>query len=219
MSHWTSREEDEYAPKGLPAPLPEGERLLWQGSPPTRPFLKRIFHTHLVVCYVGVLLGWSLVSGLGSGDLASAGFVALRFAVLAGGALGVLALVSWALSRKTTYTITTKRVVFEYGAAFEKTLQIPFTKIASADVATFADGTADLVLTLTPETKISYLLLWPNARPWHISRPLPAMRAVADGAAVAQILARALSAAAGTAPIAIRDHAAAERPASVAAAA
>ena len=219
MSHWTQREEDEVAPRGLPAPLPEGEKVLWQGSPPVRPFLKRIFHTHGVVCYVGVLLGWALVSGVQSGDLAGAGMAALRFAGLAGGALGLFAAIGWALARKTTYTITSKRVVFEFGAAFEKTLQIPFTKIASAEVATFADGTADLVLTLTPETKIAYLLLWPNARPWHISRPLPAMRAVPDGAAVAQILARALAASAGTAPVAIMDHAAAERPASVAAAA
>ena len=219
MSHWTSRDEDEYAPKGLSAPLPEGERMLWQGSPPTRPYLKRIFHTHFVVCYVGVLLGWALVSGLRSGDIFGAGKAALIFAALAGGALGVLALVSWALSRSTTYTITTRRVVFEFGAAFEKTLQIPFTKIASADVATYADGTADLVLTLTPDNKISYLLLWPNAKPWHISNPLPAMRAVPDGAAVAQILARALAASAGTQPVAIVDQATAERPSQVAAAA
>jgi hypothetical protein len=219
MSHWTHREEDQFSPKGLPAPLPEGERMLWQGSPPPRAYLKRIFHAHLVVCYVGVLLGWSLVAGLQAGDLAGASMAALRFALLAGGALGILALVSWALARSTTYTITTQRVVIEYGAAFEKTLQIPFTKIVSADVATQSDGTGDLVLTLTPETKISYLLLWPNARPWRLSHPQPAFHAVSDGAAVAQILARALAAASGTPPLAMVDRAVAERPNSVAAAA
>jgi hypothetical protein len=219
MSHWTHRDEDEYAPRGLPGPLPDGEKLLWQGSPPVRPFLKRIFHTHAVVCYVGILLGWSLVSGIESGDIAGAAVAILRFAGLAGGALGILAGVSWALARSTTYSITTRRVVIEFGAAFEKTLQIPFTKIASASVATQHDGTGDIVLTLMADTKIAYLLLWPNARPWHFSKPEPALRAIPDCAAVAQILSRALAASAGLPPVALVDHAAVERPASVAAAA
>ena len=217
MSHWTHREEDHYSPKGLPAPLPEGERMLWQGSPPPKAYLKRIFHAHLVVCYVGVLLGWSLVAGFQSGDFAGASMAALRFAAMAGGALGVLGLVAWALARSTTYTITTQRVVIEYGAAFEKTLQIPFTKIVAAEVATQADGTGDIVLTLTPDTKISYLLLWPNARPWRVTQPQPAFRAVAEGAAVAQILARALAASAGIAPVAIVEQAVSARPNSLAA--
>ena len=219
MSHWTHREEDHYSPKGLPAPLPEGERILWQGSPPVKPYLKRIFHAHLVVCYVGVLLGWSLVAGFQSGDLAGAAMAALRFACMAGGALGILAGVAWALARSTTYTITTARVVMEFGAAFEKTVQIPFAKIASASVATQHDGTGDLVMTLLPDAKVSYLLMWPNVRPWHVSRPEPAFRAVENGAAVAQILGRALAASAGLPPVTLVDQAVAQRPDSVRAAA
>ena len=219
MSHWTSREEDHYSPKGLPAPLPEGERMLWQGSPPAKAFLKRIFHAHAVVCYVGVLLGWALVAGFESGDVAGASMAALRFAALAGGALAILAAVAWAQARSTIYTITTQRVVMEFGAAFEKTVQIPFSKVASASVATQHDGTGDLVLTLLPDAKVSYWVMWPNVRPWRLSHPEPAFRAVPDAAAVAQILGRALAASAGLPPVALVDQAAVERPSHVAAAA
>ena len=219
MNHWTQREEEDVAPKGLPAPLPAGERILWQGSPPLRPFLRRIFHTHLVVVYVGVLLGWALVAGAQAGNLPGAAWAALIFALLAGGALGLLGAVGWALARSTTYTITTARVVLEFGAAFEKTLQIPFTKIAAADVAAHADGTADIVLRLNKGNKIAYLLLWPYARPWHFSQPQPSLRAVPDGVAVAQLLGRALAAHAGQPAQAVADAPAASTQGPVAAAA
>ena len=49
---------------------------------------------------------------------------------------------------------------------------------------------------MTEGDKVAYLLLWPHARPWRLSKPEPMLRAVPDAARVAAILARALAAAA-----------------------
>ena len=49
--------------KGLPGPLPAGDRLLWQGRPAWRALAQRIFHVKVVAAYVGLLLGSCLVVG------------------------------------------------------------------------------------------------------------------------------------------------------------
>jgi hypothetical protein len=192
-------------PKGLPAPLPAGERILWQGAPQTRPFLKQIFYTRAVMAYVGILLAWCLVSGAQSGNVAGALLACAKFGGLAGGAVALLAGLAWLLARSTTYTITTQRLIIEYGAAMEKTVQIPFASIASADFAAQPDGTGDIVFTLVPGQKINYIMLWPHVRPWHMTTAEPSLRAIADASAVANTLSRALAAAAGTAPVPLRD--------------
>ena len=205
--------------KGLPAPLPEGERVLWQGAPQTLPFLKQIFYTRAVVIYVGVLIGWCLVSGVQSGNLAWAMLACLKFGSLAAGALLLLAGLAWLMARSTTYTITSKRVMIEYGAAMEKTVQIPFTAIASADLAAQPDGTGDVVFSLVAGQKVNYMLLWPHVRPWHMSVTEPSLRAVGNVHQVAQILSRALAASAGTMPVALSGQLQASRPSHVAEAA
>jgi hypothetical protein len=205
--------------KGIPAPLPEGERVLWQGTPDTLPFLKQVFHTRMVLTYVGILLGWSLISGATSGNMIGAIIGCAKFGGLAAAALVLLGGLAWLLARSTTYTITSARIIIEYGAAMEKTVQIPFTAIASADLTTRPDGTGDLVLTLVEDQKINYIMLWPHVRPWHMSVTEPSLRSIGNATSVAQLLGRALAASAGTVPVAIMQDAAIERDATVRAAA
>jgi len=192
-------------PKGIPAPLPAGERILWQGAPQTRPFMKQIFYTRVVMAYVGILLGWCLVSGAESGNITGALVACAKFGSLAGGAVALLAGLAWLLARSTTYTITTQRLIIEYGAAMEKTVQIPFTAIAAADFATQPDGTGDIVFTLVPGQKVNYVMLWPHVRPWRMTNAEPSLRAIADASAVANTLSRALAASAGTSPVPLMD--------------
>jgi len=187
----------------LQHPLPEGERILWQGAPQTRPLLRQIFRTNLVVAYVGLLLGWCLVDGARAGDLAGAGAAALRFGLLAGGALVLLAGVTRTIARTTTYTITNRRVLLEFGAAFEKTLQIPFRCIDQVGQRTHDDGTADIVLTLGGGQRVNYVAMWPHVRPWRLAVPQPMLRAVPNGLDVAHLLGRAMAADAGMAPVAL----------------
>ncbi len=207
------------APWGLVAPLPAGERILWQGAPRPWSFLKQIFHPQLLLLYVAGLLGWCLAAGLRDGDMLHAAIVAAKFAGMSAAALAMLAGLARLQAGSTTYTITSRRVVITFGAALDKTLQIPFASIAAAGVRAHADGTADLVLTLRPGERANYLLLWPNARPWKLYPAEPMLRAVRDGQAVAQILGRALAADAGVAPVAVTDVPQAASDATVAAAA
>ena len=181
---------------GLPEPLPEGERLLWQGAPDWRALALRTFHGRLVAGYFAVLLAWVVVSSLYDG--ASVGRIAVAlgwFGALALTTLGLIMLFAWLTARTTTYTITSRRVVLDYGIALTLTLNLPFKRVSAAGMKQFRDGTADLPLTMAEGDKLSYLMLWPHARPWRIGRPEPMLRAVPDGATVAAILVPALAAA------------------------
>ena len=187
----------ELARAGLPGPLPRGERLLWQGSPSWKALAVRTFHGRSIALYFGLLLLWVLVDSVASG--ATAGAIATRlgwFAALAGAGLGLVLLFAWLTARTTVYTVTDRRIVLSYGIAMPMSLNLPLARIGSAGVKVFKDGTADIPLQTVEGDKIAYLMLWPHARPWRISRPEPTLRAVPEGARVAGLLARTLAAAA-----------------------
>jgi hypothetical protein len=184
----------------LSAKLPDGERMLWQGKPSAVAFLKQIFHVNLIVAYVGALLGWCLITGAQSGHLGDAAFAALRFAGLSAVALALFAVLSWCLSWSTTYTITSARVVMEYGFALPKCVSIPFASVDGASLRG-TGGAGDLVLQLRQGEKTSYLLMWPHVRPGSLMRAQPMLRAVADVQTAASILSRALAASAGQSPV------------------
>jgi hypothetical protein len=184
----------------LCAKLPDGERMLWQGKPSAAAFLKQIFHLNLIVAYVGLLLGWCLITGAQSGHLGDAALAALRFAGLSGVALALFGVLSWCLSWSTTYTITSARVVMEYGFALPKSVSIPFASVDGASLRQ-AGAAGDLVLELRQGEKVSYLLMWPHVRPGSVMRAQPMLRALADVQAPASILSRALAASAGQMPV------------------
>ena len=185
----------------LSAPLPEGERVLWQGKPVPTAFLKQIFHVQLVVAYVGILLGWCLVTGAQTGHLADAGFAAARYAGLSAVALALFAALAWGLAWSATYTITTARIVVEYGLALPKSVSIPFASVDGASLRNPGESAGDLVLDLRQGQRVSYLLMWPHVRPGSVMRAQPMLRALRDSQGAAQVLARALAASAGMMPV------------------
>src|SRR5450432_2237317 len=77
-------------------------------------------------------------------------------------AIGVLAGLAWLFRRAACYTITSKRVLFQFGAALPMTMNIPLGKIASAALKTYRDGSGDIPLKLCDDGRVSYLLLWPH---------------------------------------------------------
>jgi hypothetical protein len=189
------------APRGLPAPLPPDERLLWQGSPRWGVLARRAFHVRKLAIYCAVLLAWRVVADASDGQAPlSAALDALWLTPLVLGAVGIPALLAWLFSRATIYTITSRRLVLRSGVALPMTLNIPFRLIGSAALRTYHDGTGDIPLALAGPDRISYLHLWPNVRLWRAARPEPMLRAVPDAARVAEILVQALAAAAEAAP-------------------
>lgn len=183
------------APPGLPAPLPAGEHILWQGRPGTRDMALRTLHVRWVgLWFLGLAL-WAAVPPAVQGDPVAAAMAAGPTLAVGMFAIGLLGLLGRLSARSTTYTITNKRVVMRVGIALPMTLNLPFGHVAGAGCRYFSDGSGDLALQLRPGNRIAYLHLWPHARPWHVTAPEPTMRSVPDAAAVSAILARALSAA------------------------
>ena len=132
-----------------------------------------------------------------------------RFVGLALVPLLLIALYAWAISRATTYTITDRRVVIRLGIALPMTINLPFSRIENASFHAASDGTGNIALELAPGNKLAWFVLWPHARPWHMAKAQPTLRALPQVQGVAQLLARALAISASLPVLAIpqlQDH-------------
>ncbi len=181
--------------RGLPQALPEGEQLLWQGSPGTLAFAIHAFHIRFVLGYFVLATSWRLA------NLETAGAtglemtrVAINSGIGAAAGVGLLVLIAWAMARATVYTVTSKRVVLRYGVAIRKYVNLPFDQIASADMRRYGPGKGDIVLSLASTGGLGYLRLWPHVRPLRINRPQPMLRGLTGIEAVAGTLASAITA-------------------------
>ena len=57
--------------RGLPGELPEGERILWQGSPDWRVFVRSALFGRWIVGYFAILAFWSIATGSFGGAIGS----------------------------------------------------------------------------------------------------------------------------------------------------
>jgi Bacterial PH domain len=175
--------------RGLPAPLPEGEVLLWQGSPQWRSLALRDYHVRKVAVYFLALALYRVIFGICNGHGSSAILVSCVFILSLGGvAIGVLSLLAYLNGASTVYSITSRRVLLRHGIAVPLTMNIPFALIESAALKTYPDGTGEIALRLPPEERVGYLVTWPHLRPGYFTRPQPSLRALGDARRAAQIL-------------------------------
>lgn len=197
--------------KELPAPLPVGERVIWQGKPSFKGMALRSFHIREVAIYFGLLLIWRLWSnwsqGLSAGEAVTS---ALWLIVPAVSGIAVLAGLAWLFQRAACYTITNKRILFQFGVALPMTMNIPLGKIANAALKTYRDGSGDIPLRLSDSDRVSYLLLWPHVRPWRLRLSEPMLNAVPDAAGVAAKLAEALTGKPGPSAVSLVQSSGAE---------
>ncbi len=179
--------------RGVPAPLPEGETILWQGAPGFRGLAIRVLHARKVALYFGLLMLWRFGVALATGQGAAAG-LGLAFGLLpfALAAVGILSLIAWGYARTTVYTLTSRRLLIRSGIAIPVTLNLPLAKIASASLKLHGDGTGDIPVQVEPGERIVATYIWPNIRPWSWNRPQPMLRSVPDALEVASRLASAL---------------------------
>ncbi|WP_405221690.1 photosynthetic complex putative assembly protein PuhB [Lentisalinibacter sediminis] len=183
----------EYMP-GIPEPLPEGERLLWQGSPRWQNLAISALHVRKLVFYFALLAAWRIGSDLAGGQGAGAALAgAAGLAVPAGLAVGVLLLIAWQMGRTTIYTVTTERVMLRFGIALPMTANIPFSLVQSAAVKIGSDGSGDIPVTVKPGNGVSWLIFWPHVRPWSFGNAQPMLRGIPDAERVAGLLADALA--------------------------
>lgn len=183
---------------GLPESLPVGEGILWQGSPAWWPLARRALHLKGLALYFLILIAWRVASAMGDGaSLAELAMAPLTLIGMAAGCLGLLALIGRLQAGSALYTITNRRIVLRVGVALPMTVNLPFEAIQTAALRRHADGTEDIILTLMPGQRASWVALWPHLRPWRLSRPEPMLRAIPVSSGAAQVVARALAASAG----------------------
>lgn len=176
---------------GLPEALPPGEVILWQGRPKVLPLAREALNLNWVLGYFAVLVVWRVGVSTTMMPFGEAAMTAMPFVVLAALTATILLAIAWAQARATVYTITSARVAMRIGAALTLTLNLPFPRIAAADLELKKSGTGTIALRTLGQAKLSYMILWPHVRPWHMKQTQPALRCIPDAARVAAILAEA----------------------------
>lgn len=179
---------------GLPERPPQGETILWQGSPDWRRLAAAVFHIRAVALYFGALIIWQFAAAWHDGgalaDALGQSAMLLAFALAS---IGLLSLLAFAMARAAVYTLTNRRVVMRIGVALPITFNLPFARIEGADLKILGDGVGDIALCLAPGERLAYLVLWPHARPWRLKQPRPALRCVKDARTVAALMAQAFA--------------------------
>ncbi len=179
---------------GLPEALPPRETILWQGRPRSLALARSALALNWVAGYFVLLAVWRVVSLGPSMGWAAALPMAIPFLGLGAVACGILYFIARVQSRATVYTITTERVAMRIGAALTLTLNLPFKRLAAADLGREPGGCGTLALRTVEETRLSYAVLWPHVRPWRLRHVEPALRCVAEPEKVAALLADAVEA-------------------------
>ena len=181
---------------GLPAALPAGENIIWQGSPDVSSFARNVFHVRALAGYFGLLLVLRGLFALADGATYSGALISVAplFALALVG-LGLVWLLAYLASRAAVYTLTDRRIVMRIGIVLSITFNLPLKTLTAAGLKINSDGTGDIPLSLKSEFNIAYLHLWPHARPWQIRHTQPMLRSIANVERVAALLTKATLAA------------------------
>ena len=161
------------SPSSRPRPaggLPQGEKILWQGAPTGGRWRVMRFHVRKVAVYFGCSRPGALAAARSDGPAARP--IALPLAWHRGLAVVIVDARARRLAqaRTTVYTLTNRRVVMRFGVGAADDAQHALRRIDAADLRPAADGTGDIPLRAGRETGSRYLVLWPHARPWQLSR-------------------------------------------------
>jgi hypothetical protein len=173
---------------GFPESLPTSEKVLWQGSPCAWLIAKRIFFLPHLFFY---FLMFSCLALTVNSDVLTLKDLFVKF--LSYMSLGMVAIfillaISFLISSTTMYSITDKRVVMRIGIVLNLSLNIPFSKIETAELKAYPDKSGDISLNLVPDNKIAYLHLWPHCRPWFFSSPRPRLSCLKNVEVIASCL-------------------------------
>jgi hypothetical protein len=185
-------------PYGLPERLPANEKILWQGSPDARVLARSAFHIRKLALYFVALVGINTASVVADGATAMDVLLALVWPTgLSALALAGVWTLAWLTARTAVYTVTDRRVVMRIGIVLTLTFNLPLRTIETAAMRQGPNGHGDIVLALKGPDHIAWLHLWPHARPWHLTRTQPMLRALPQVANVAALLQKAWSAQTG----------------------
>ena len=177
---------------GLPKRLPPGEEVLWQGRPNWRSLAQQVFRLRWLSFYFALLVVARIAVAVGENQGELGGQHVGHMVVLFGGCLALLAFIGWLHAQVTVYTITNRRIVMRIGVALSMHLNLPFKRLAAADLVLRGEGDGDVVLRLSSPDRVRWMVLWPHARGVLAARP--ALRSLREPERVAGILKEAVAA-------------------------
>lgn len=179
---------------GVPAGLPKGEDILWQGKPQAMALAREAYKINWIAGYMLAIVIWRAGGAYADGGTALMLATGLPYLVLALAGYGVVYLLAFAQARASIYTITSARVILRIGAALPVTYTIPFLRIATARLDLKPSGTGTIAMEITEGMRLSYAVLWPHLRPGFAKHTQPAFRCIPDAQNVARLLADAAQA-------------------------
>ncbi|MFN7224921.1 MAG: photosynthetic complex putative assembly protein PuhB [Paracoccaceae bacterium] len=179
---------------GVPAGLPKGEEILWQGKPQAMALAREAYKINWILAYMLIVVVWRAGGAYADGGTALMLATGLPYLVLAVAGYAVIYLLAWAQARASIYTITSARVIMRVGAALPVTYTIPFVRIATARLDLKPAGTGTIAIEITDGVRLSYAVLWPHLRPGFARQTQPAFRSIPDAQRVARLLADAAQA-------------------------
>ena len=164
---------------GVDEPLPADEAILWQVGPDWRQVAFRSLALKPILLWLGALgivrLGYLMLDGAHVQTMAAA-VAWLVVCALAVSAL--LGLYAWGVGKTTRYYLTNRRIIIRCGVALDKTINVPLSKVESAGIQETGNNQGNIALTLEPDSKIGYLVLWPHVRAARGARAEPVLLAV-----------------------------------------
>lgn len=195
MSETGGPEHDFEPVPGLPAHLPKGEHIVWQGRPELKLVMRYIARIRWIAGYFAVLAIWTIMVGINDGEalgaiLLSLGYVGLGFALV----YGLAYLFARGIQKTTLYTITNARVVMRVGIALSASFNLPFKQILGADMRLNHDQSGDIALALAPGHGLSSAVFWPHQKGAVWKKLSPQMICLPDAKEAAEILALQLKA-------------------------
>lgn len=190
----TSEIVEHVGPDGEVSRLPAGEHVLWAGAPDQRSLARYFLRERWLLAFVGVSFSLGAAEALQHADGAIPRLigVATLSAVMALVAIVSIRVLAWQMAKTSKYVITDRRIFFNIGIVLRADANIPFSSIERVDVQRRADGSADLMVTLTDAQEIPWLLLFPHMT-WRGSRRgRPTFRALRNPQAAADAVVGAL---------------------------
>jgi len=186
------REYELEAQYGLPEKLPDGEYVIWQGSPNVWRMAKDAFYIRPIIAYFVFLVLFRIFDGI-SLEHATLAIVISTIWMLALSVvcIGLVYCLAYFTAITAVYTMTNRRIVMRIGIALTLSFNLPYKEIISADFQEKKDGFGNIPLRISPTTKIAYFHLWPHARPFCFNNPEPMLRNIANVKEVATLLTNA----------------------------
>ena len=181
-------------PDGEISRLPAGERVLWTGAPDRRSLARFFLRERWMLAFVGLSFSLGAAEALQHADGAIPRLigVAALSTIMALIAIVSIRVLAWQMAKTSQYVITDKRVFFNIGIVLRADANIPYSSIETVDLQARSDGSADLMITLTDEQEIPWLLLFPHMTWRGRRRGRPTFRAVRNPQVAADAVVAAL---------------------------